>query len=125
MEKKIKLHTETVIDSSHRLIGYDGLCKNLHGHSWKVDIWVKGSPDDQDEVGIIWDFSNVKKLKDKFDHQLINEIGPFDKINPTAENLVQYFYQFVKDTAPHLEFKVRVYETYVGKKTWAEYGDWE
>lgn len=122
---KLKLHTETVIDSSHQLRDYQGNCSRVHGHTWKVEIWVKGDSAQVDEVGILWDFGNVKKLKDIYDHRFINDITPFNEINPTAENLSQQFYKFVKGTKPELEFKVRVYETVVGKETWCEVGDWE
>lgn len=126
MENKLlKLHTEVVIDSSHQLRGYEGNCSRVHGHTWFIEIWIKGEPQYKDEVGILFDFGNVKKLKDKFDHQFLNDISPFDKINSTAENLTEYFYNDLKQMRPELLFKVRVYETKIGKETWCEYGDFE
>ena len=84
---------------------------------------IKGSSVYKDEVGILLDFGNVKKIKDKFDHQFLNDIEPFDKINSTAENLTEYFYNDLKQMRPELMFKVKVWETKVGKETWCEYGD--
>lgn len=124
-EKMLKLHTEFVIDSCHQLRNYDGPCSHIHGHSWFVEVWIKGKLRYKDEVGIIFDFGNVKKLRDKFDHYFINDIPPFTEINATAENLTEYFYETLKKERPELMFKVRVYETKVGKETWCEYGDWE
>lgn len=121
----LTLHTETTIDSSHQLRGYDGNCSRIHGHTWFVEVWVRGESSQVDEVGILWDFGNVKRLKEMYDHQFINDIAPFDNINPTAENLCQRFYDEVKLSNPSLEFKVRVYETAVGKQTWCECGDWD
>ena len=121
----LTLHTEVVIDSSHYLKGYEGNCKRIHGHSWFIEVWIKGNASQLDDVGILFDFGNIKKLKDKYDHQLINEISPFDKINPTAENLCEQFYYELKDESPKLSFKIRVYETKVGKETWCEGGDFE
>lgn len=124
-EKKLLLHTETAIDSCHRLRDYDGKCKNLHGHTWFVEVWVKGYAKDLDAVGILYDFGNVKSIKEKYDHLLLNDIPPFDKVNPTAENITMNIYSELKKEKPILEFKVRVYETKVGKDTYCEYGDWE
>jgi 6-pyruvoyltetrahydropterin/6-carboxytetrahydropterin synthase len=120
---ELMLHTELVIDSAHKLIGHESLCKNFHGHSWFIEIWIKGNSDQKDDIGIIYDFGNVKKLKDKYDHQYLNDIPPFDKINPTAENITETIYNTLKEEKPQLKFKVRVYETYVGKKTYCEGGD--
>ncbi len=120
---KLLLHTETVIDSAHYLVGYDGLCKNTHGHSWKLDVWIKGELHLLSEIGILFDFGNIKKIKEKYDHKLINTIPPFDKINPTAENLVIKIYEDLKSEDSELEFCLRLYETKIGKETWVEYGD--
>ena len=120
---KIKLHTETVIDSCHSLREYDGPCLRRHGHSWFIEVWIEGDEKYQDSVGILFDFGNVKKIKDKYDHYDINTIEPFTEINPTAENLCKQFYKELKQIKPELDYKVRVYETYVGKKTWSETGD--
>jgi 6-pyruvoyltetrahydropterin/6-carboxytetrahydropterin synthase len=123
--KLLTLHTEVVLDSSHQLRGYDGNCSRLHGHTWLIEIWIKGEEQNKDEVGILFDFGNVKKIKEEFDHRFLNDIEPFNVINSTAENLTVHFYNKLKTERPELMFKVRVYETYVGKKTWCEYGDWE
>lgn len=117
------LHTELVIDSCHELKGYNGQCSRKHGHSWFIEIWIKGNSLQKDKDGIIFDFGNVKKIKEKYDHFYLNDISPFDKINPTAENLTEQIYSELKSEKPDLKFKVRIYETYVGKKTYCEGGD--
>jgi len=121
----LTLHTETVIDSSHKLCNYEGNCKRVHGHSWFVEVWIKGDSSLCDNIGILFDFGNIKKLKDKYDHFYINDIEPFDKINPTAENLCMQFYEELKEIKPKLDFKVKVFETKVGKETWCQCGDFE
>jgi 6-pyruvoyltetrahydropterin/6-carboxytetrahydropterin synthase len=125
MERKLLLHTETTIDSAHQLIGYDGKCKNIHGHSFFIEIFIQGLPSQLDKDGILFDFGRIKDIKEKYDHHLINEIPPFDKINPTAEHLVQEIYLQLRDQRPDLEFCVRLYETKVGKETWVMYGDFQ
>lgn len=120
----LTLYTETVIDSCHYLRDYkDGPCNRIHGHSWLISIWVRGDEKYKNEVGILYDFTNVKRIKDKFDHYALNDIIPFNKINPTAENISSQIYKELKLGRPELDFKVRVYETKVGKETYCECGD--
>lgn len=123
MDYPIKLHTEVVIDSAHYLKGYDGICKNIHGHSWRIRVWIKGNSSQLDDVGILFDFTNVKILiKDRLDHKLLNEVLA---LNPTAENIAISIYKGIKGQCPTLDFVVRVYETSIGKECWAQTGDWE
>lgn len=82
-------------DAAHHLYGYPGECKNLHGHTWDIEVSVVAS--DLDEIGIVYDF---KALKDDlatvladYDHVLINEVAPFNQISPTAENLARVIYE--------------------------------
>jgi len=146
MEREIKLHTELVIDSAHFLVGYDGLCSRPHGHSWRIRIWVKGNASQLDETGILFDFTNVKSIKDIYDHRCLNDTSPFSEkgMNPTAENIAMVIYDKLSKVLPNfqlskeemccqppvnvpkwLRFVVRVYETSVGKETWAQVGDWD
>lgn len=126
MVKKILLHTEFVIDSCHHLEGYEGKCKNNHGHSWLVECWFEGTTDQKDEVGILVDFGIVKELKERLDHKDLNVVLGY---NPTAENLSEWIYNMLKDKIENdlkkegIQIKIRLYETYVGKKTYCEYGD--
>lgn len=129
----LTLHTETTIDSCHKLNGYKGKCQNLHGHTWKIELWFKGDSKWKDEVGIMVDFGIVKELKERLDHKYLNDII---QKNPTAENLTEYIYRFIKRRIgislpagqigdSGIQVKVRVYETAVDKLTWCEGGDFE
>jgi len=119
----LTLHTETVIDSCHYLRDYVGKCSSPHGHSWKVEVWIMGDSSKKDDVGILFDFGNINKIKDQLDHKIINDVDPFHKINPTAENLSEWIYNQLKENDPDLMFKIRLYETVVGKETYCECGD--
>ncbi len=81
-------------DAAHFLRGYPGKCANIHGHRWKVEISLAGAQ--LDETGILIDFMDVKSLLkevlDFFDHKMINDIPPFDKLNPTAENIARFIF---------------------------------
>jgi 6-pyruvoyltetrahydropterin/6-carboxytetrahydropterin synthase len=81
--------------SAHALRNYKGRCENVHGHNWKVRVVIEGEKLDQ--TGMLVDFLDVKSLMGeivgRIDHQFLNEIPPFDVVNPSAENIAEYFYQ--------------------------------
>ncbi|MCF7792338.1 MAG: 6-carboxytetrahydropterin synthase [Victivallales bacterium] len=116
----INLYTETYFKSAHKLDNYDGVCSRLHGHTWKICLWVKGEETHLDKVGILWDFNNLNEITSELDHRYLNEIVDF---NPTAENLSLYIYRKLKEGRPELDFKVRVYESLIDKKAYCELGD--
>ncbi len=82
--------------AAHALRNYQGKCERLHGHNYALEIVVKGHTLSQD-TELLLDFTVLKALiKDKladFDHCLLNEISPFDTINPSAENIAQHIYR--------------------------------
>ena len=86
-------------DAAHSLAGYPGECCELHGHTWDVEATVSG--DELDRVGIVYDF---KRFKDDlaavlapYDHHHLNEVPPFDSVNPTAENLARVIYEALSE----------------------------
>lgn len=128
-----KLRAESSFDSAHFLSGYDGKCKNIHGHRWRVIVEIQGSSliDAGSERGMLLDFGELKKaLKEEteyFDHALIYESESLRKetvdalagegmrlicvdYRPTAENIAQYFYQKLKSEGFSIK-EVTVYET--------------
>lgn len=88
---------EQAFSSAHSLRGYPGKCANVHGHNYKVEITVAG--ESLDALGMLLEFEIIKKAVapwiDQFDHGFLNEIPPFDVVNPTAENLAKFFYDEV------------------------------
>ena len=97
-----KLSALLNFSSAHFLNAYNGDCARLHGHNWKVLVEV--STDELDDTGMAMDFKDLNniawKVIGKFDHQVINEVEPFDKINPTAENLARFFYEEIQSSLP-------------------------
>lgn len=85
----------TEFASAHTLRGYDGPCRRMHGHNWKVEVEVNTSSLDESGMGL--DFKVIKtaarEIGDRLDHQYLNDIDPFDRLNPTAENIAAYFFQ--------------------------------
>jgi len=74
-------------DAAHSLRNHPGKCSNIHGHRWEVEAVFCGQQ--TDNLGILVDFSELKELLEaevkKYDHKNLNEVHPFDSINPTAE----------------------------------------
>ena len=80
--------------SAHSLRNYPGDCARLHGHNWQVEVSVCSKV--LDDNGIAIDFREIKKqtklVIKRLDHQYLNEIKPFDVLNPTAENIAEYIH---------------------------------
>jgi len=95
MSSKYTLKVVTDFAAAHALRGYPGECSQLHGHNWKVEVEVIAVA--LDEVGMGIDFKAIKatakEALSRLDHRHLNEIKPFDVINPTAENLAAYLYR--------------------------------
>ncbi len=79
--------------AGHALRGYKGKCENVHGHNYKVRVTVSGEK--LDSIGLLMDFvelrSAIRALVERLDHRFLNELAPFDRLNPSAENLAKYF----------------------------------
>ena len=63
------IYKEVSFDASHRLLHYEGKCRNLHGHRWKVEVWLAGEIDPRS--GILVDFNIIREVIERFDHQVI------------------------------------------------------
>jgi 6-pyruvoyltetrahydropterin/6-carboxytetrahydropterin synthase len=89
-----ELIVEQHFEAAHFLRGYKGKCENLHGHRYSVVVRLKVAK--LNEIGLAFDFTDIKSLlKDimaKMDHVCLNDIPPFDKINPSAENIATTIY---------------------------------
>lgn len=122
---KIRITKQFTFETGHALYGYDGKCKNVHGHSYKLSVTVIGTPIiDRDNVkfGMVIDFSDLKKIVkeeivDQFDHATVfNETTPHVELaselknrghhvilvnyQPTSENMVIDFAERIKNRLP-------------------------
>lgn len=120
----IRITKQFTFEMAHALSDYDGLCKNIHGHSYHFDVTVKGSPQqdsNSSKQGMLIDFGDLKKIVkeeiiDYFDHALLlNEksdyemiaalLKNFDKVmtvsyQPTSENILVDFAERLKKKLP-------------------------
>jgi len=114
--KMFEIYKEGFFSAAHRLRHYDGKCENLHGHNWKVHVFLKAER--LDESGMVIDFGVLKVKLDKIlarlDHKELNQLKPFQKVNPTAENIARWIFQEmskkIKDERIQVS-KVMVWET--------------
>lgn len=78
--------------AGHALRNYKGKCENVHGHNYRVRVTLEGER--LDGTGLLVDFVELKKVLnviiDRMDHQFLNDIAPFDTLNPSAENMAKY-----------------------------------
>jgi len=89
-------------DAAHNLYDYPGECRNLHGHTWDVEVTVTSR--DLDKLGLVCDFKDLKvalrEVLNRYDHTYINERAPFDKLSPTAENLAREICMHLTEALP-------------------------
>jgi len=91
------VRVEARFEAAHYLREYRGISEPLHGHSYKVeaDLAAKGGGIDRDAIAV--DFISAKQklehLAKKLDYGCINDVPPFDAINPSAENIAQWFHR--------------------------------
>lgn len=115
-QKRVLVSKEFTFDAAHHLHCYEGKCKNLHGHTYKVIFGVSGLVDD---IGLVIDFGDIKKIwKEQIevhlDHRYLNDTLP--NMNTTAENMVVWIYEKMEDALKdnpnqcRVEF-VKLYET--------------
>lgn len=107
---------EYTFAAGHALRGYKGKCENVHGHNYKVQVVVSG--EQLDSTGLLMDFVEVRKplkeLVGRLDHRFLNDIAPFDKLNPSAENIAKFFYDElepqIQSRGLHIQ-AVKIWET--------------
>jgi 6-pyruvoyltetrahydropterin/6-carboxytetrahydropterin synthase len=138
----IRITKEFKFEMAHALHGYDGLCKNIHGHSYRLWVTVKGDVKNENghtKDGMVMDFGVLKEIVkpnivDKYDHSLVLnansphanlDLSAFEKVfllpyQPTSENLVMDFANHIKSKLPnHIELcKVVLSETATSFAEW-------
>lgn len=136
--KKVRITKHFDFESAHALYGYDGKCKNIHGHSYQLYVTVIGTPFDDlsnPKNGMVMDFGDLKKIVKKeivtkFDHAVVlNQNSPHKtlaetiddhshkvvlvKYQPTSENMLLDFAETIKKELPEnvLLHSLKLYET--------------
>ena len=80
--------------AAHQLREYEGGCERLHGHNWKVEVFISGSK--LEENGLLMDFKVIKektgKILDELDHRFLNDLEAFRSLNPSSENIARHVF---------------------------------
>jgi 6-pyruvoyltetrahydropterin/6-carboxytetrahydropterin synthase len=88
---------EQTFAAGHALRNYHGKCENVHGHNYRCQVTLEGA--ELDHTGLLMDFVALKRtlqsVIDRLDHQWLNDLPPFDVLNPSAENIAKYIYDEV------------------------------
>ena len=81
--------------AAHQLRDFGGKCERLHGHNWKVEVYVRGER--LGENGLLIDFKEIKTAAknalERLDHQFLNDLPSFKTLNPSSENIAFYLYK--------------------------------
>lgn len=89
-----ELTVKETFAAAHRLVQYSGKCEHLHGHNWTVEVTV--SAEKLNEIGLAIDFKDLKAalgdVLQLLDHRLLNDVEPFDRMNPSSENIARWIY---------------------------------
>ena len=97
MSGKFSVRVEARFESAHFLREYRGISEPLHGHSYKVEAQLEGKGGGVDSDAIAVDFVSAKRklevLAKKLDYGCINDVPPFTEINPSAENIAEWFWR--------------------------------
>jgi 6-pyruvoyltetrahydropterin/6-carboxytetrahydropterin synthase len=88
-----ELKVVTHFAAAHQLEMVGEKCENLHGHNWKVEVYVTGK--NLNEAGVLMDFGEIKKrvaeIMTRLDHKFLNEVEPFrNGHQPSSENIAQH-----------------------------------
>ncbi|RDE12168.1 MAG: 6-carboxytetrahydropterin synthase QueD [Candidatus Thorarchaeota archaeon] len=94
--------TMTVAGAHHLNLNYESRCSSLHGHNWRITVVCRVKDDGLDVNGMVVDFTDIKKIVNKFDHANLNDFV----VQPTAENIAKYLYEEI----PHCA-RIEVEET--------------
>jgi len=111
-----ELGITTSFSAAHHLVAYPGACAVLHGHNWKVEIFVQG--EQLDELGMLVDFKVLKaclnELMEELDHTDLNTHPEFIDLNPTSEQIARFLYRRLSISVSDSLYKisrVMVHET--------------
>lgn len=117
-----QISIERHFDAAHYLRDYNGRCENLHGHRYVVIARVKSSK--LNKIGLAFDFTILKKNLDeilnRYDHTCLNDVPPFDKINPSAENIAETIYNALKPAVKR-PVTLAAIEVYESPDSWVTY----
>ncbi len=123
-----RIYKEVYFEASHRLLHYKGKCFRLHGHQWRVEIWMEGTVEPASKI--LLDYNTIKQVVGRFDHQVIlNRDDPmvdclsqFQEVittegDPTSENLAGIITGMINDACAGAGIDARITKIRVWEST--------
>ncbi|MEA3348940.1 MAG: 6-carboxytetrahydropterin synthase QueD [Pseudomonadota bacterium] len=118
-----ELKIETAFAAAHNLLNYCGQCENLHGHNWKIEIYIRGS--ELDKSGMLVDFKVLKEhtnaILDTLDHTYLNELPMFAGESPSSELIAKYIFLELENRLEKLPVQVHKIVAWESEKAAASY----
>jgi 6-pyruvoyltetrahydropterin/6-carboxytetrahydropterin synthase len=103
-----ELKVITNFSAAHQLKDFEGACEDLHGHNWKIEVYVTSGT--LNEAGIVMDFrvlkAHVKTVMADLDHKFLNDLEAFKDQNPSSENIARYVAEQLSLSLDDPEIKV-------------------
>ena len=110
MSMRYEVYREIYFSSAHHLRNYCGKCENIHGHNWRIRLYVTRS--ELTPTGFVMDFKDIdrilKKVTDVLDHKDLNSMGEFRDLNPTAENIAGYIFLKCEEEIRSIDLMAKV-----------------
>ncbi|MFP3974846.1 MAG: 6-carboxytetrahydropterin synthase QueD [Dehalococcoidia bacterium] len=110
-------------DAAHYLRNYGGKCEELHGHRFQVVVTVAAQ--ELNDIGMAFDFTELKRhlqqIVDRFDHVCLNNIAPFDEINPSSENIARTVYNELRPRLDSGQASISSVEVWESPDSWVTY----
>jgi 6-pyruvoyltetrahydropterin/6-carboxytetrahydropterin synthase len=111
-----EIFREASFSGAHRLRGYKGKCESVHGHNWRVRVFAAAA--ELDSLGMVVDFKilgeHIDDVLSRLDHADLNAVPPFDRLNPSSENVARHIFDEMADRINDGRVRIRrvmVWET--------------
>jgi 6-pyruvoyltetrahydropterin/6-carboxytetrahydropterin synthase len=118
-----RISVEQHFDAAHALRGYRGKCEAVHGHRFRVVVRIEASG--LDDIGLAYDFTDLKAhladIISRFDHANLNDVPPFDEINPSSENIANTVYKELKSRLAGDKVSLAAVEVWESPQTGVSY----
>ena len=118
-----ELKIETTFAAAHNLLNYCGQCENLHGHNWKIEIYIQGSK--LDKSGMLIDFKVLKghtnDILDTLDHTYLNELPMFAGQSPSSELIAKHIFSELEKRLDNLPVQIHKVVAWESEKAAAAY----
>jgi 6-pyruvoyltetrahydropterin/6-carboxytetrahydropterin synthase len=103
-----ELKVVTRFAAAHRLTMVGTKCENMHGHNWKIEVFLTGEK--LDEAGVVMDFGDIKtrlrEIVGRLDHQYLNELAMFQGRQPSSERIATYVATELQQAIQHPAVRV-------------------